>query len=161
MRWLGALLLTGACGSVGLLRVATLKRKITLLEWLCALLRRVQTELAQRSTPLPDILEQTGQPALAALGADLRSGMTASAAARPWLQALAEERGLPQSARTLEELTAVLGRYDSHTQAAACGHALSQLEAQQSALSRELAEKGNLYRTVPLAFGLMAALAVL
>lgn len=161
MRWLGALLLAGGCGSVGLLRVAALKRKIALLEWLCTLLRRVQTELAQRNTPLPDLLEGEGHPALRALGADLRRGMTMSAAARSGLQALSQERGLPESARTLEELASVLGRYDSHTQAAACGHALSQLESQQQALSRELAEKGNLYRTVPLAFGLMAALAVL
>lgn len=156
MRWLGALLLVGACGSVGLKKIGGLRRRIALLDSLCQQLRQLQTELLQRNTPMPDLLEQLGQPQLAA---GMRQGMTAQAAARPLLQKLEGE--LPQSARTLEGLSGILGRYDGETQARACHHALQQLEAQREAFARELAEKGNLYRTVPLAFGLMAALAVL
>jgi hypothetical protein len=110
----------------------------------------------QRNPPLPDLLEQLGQPALAE---NVRRGMTMGQAARPLLQRLEGE--LPKTAQTLEQLCGSLGRYDSGTQAQACAHALQQLQEQRDTLSRELAENGNLYRTVPLAFGLMAALAVL
>ena len=156
MRWLGALLLVGGCGSIGLAKIDGLRRKITLLGGICSKLQQLQTELLQRNAPLPDVLMQMEQ---ANLADDLRRGMTAQQAARPLLQKLKAD--LPHSAHTLEQLSAVLGRYDSATQARACAHALQQLQEQRLALLQELAEKGNLYRTVPLAFGLMAALAVL
>lgn len=156
MRWLGALLLVGACGGIGLAKIGSLRRRIALLDSLCEKLRQLQTELLQRNPPLPDLLEQLGQHKLAA---DVRRGMTMQQAARPLLQRLEGE--LPQTAGTLEQLSCSLGRYDSTTQANACANALHQLQEQRETLSRELAEKGNLYRTVPLAFGLMAALAVL
>ena len=156
MRWLGALLLVGACGGIGLAKTGNLRRRIALLDSLCEKLRQLQTELLQRNPPLPDLLEQLGQPALAE---NVRRGMTMGQAAKPLLQRLEGE--LPKTAQTLEQLCGSLGRYDSSTQAQACAHALQQLQEQRDTLSRELAEKGNLYRTVPLAFGLMAALAVL
>ena len=156
MRWLGALLLVGACGGIGLKINGNFRRRIALLDSLCEKLRQLQTELMQRNSPLPDLLEQLRQPALAE---NVRRGMTMQQAASPLLQKLEGE--LPQTAQTLEALCCSLGRYDSSTQAQACTYALQQLQAQRDALSRELAEKGNLYRTVPLAFGLMAALAVL
>lgn len=156
MRWLGALLLVGACGSMGVAKTGAIRRRIALLDSLCETLRQLQTELLQRNPPLSDLLEQLGQPDLAN---HVRRGMTVEQAARPLLQRLEEE--LPRTAGTLQRLSALLGRYDSATQAQACAHALQQLQEQRENLSRELAEKGNLYRTVPLAFGLMAALAVL
>ena len=156
MRWLGALLLVSACGGIGLAKTGNLRRRIALLDSLCENLRQLQTELLQRNPPLPDLLKQLGQPVLAE---NVRRGMTMGQAARPLLQRLEGE--LPKTAQTLERLCGSLGRYDSSTQAQACAHALQQLQEQRDALSRELAEKGNLYRTVPLAFGLMAALAVL
>jgi stage III sporulation protein AB len=156
VRWLGALLLVGACGGIGLAKTGNLRRRIALLDSLLENLRQLQTELLQRNPPLPDLLEQLEQPALAE---NVRRGMTMGQAAKPLLQRLEGE--LPKTAQTLEQLCCSLGRYDSGTQAQACVHALQQLQEQREALSRELAEKGNLYRTVPLAFGLMAALAVL
>lgn len=156
MRWLGALLLVVACGGMGLAKIGSLRRRIALLDSLCENLRQLQTELLQRNPPLPDLLVQLGQPALAE---NVRRGMTMGQAVKPLLQRLEGE--LPKTARTLEQLCCSLGRYDSSAQAQACTHALLQLQGQREELSRELAEKGNLYRTVPLAFGLMAALAVL
>lgn len=156
MRWLGALLLVGACGGMGLAKIGNLRRRIALLDSLCENLRQLQTELLQRNPPLPDLLVQLGQPTLAE---NVRRGMTMGQAAKPLLERLEGE--LPKTAQTLEQLCCSLGRYDSSTQAQACTHALLQLQGQREELSRELAEKGNLYRTVPLAFGLMAALAVL
>ena len=156
MRWLGALLLVGASASIGWLKTAGLRRKIALLDEICQKVTRLRTELLQRNAPLPDLLEMLGQNAMAE---GLRRGMTAREASYPLLQNL--ERELPQGASVLQRLAELLGRYDSRTQADACAYALEQLQTQKEGLIRELAEKGNLYRTVPLAFGLMAALAVL
>lgn len=158
MRWLGALLMVAACGGMGFAWTGALRRKLALLERLCSLLRRLQTELSQRGTPLPQLAEQLG---LAAPAEQLRSGRTALSVAAPYLERLEKNWDLSETARTLEELARVLGRYDGGTQAAACGHAIGQLEVQRDALARELQEKGKLYHTVPLALGLMAALVVL
>jgi len=160
MKWLGAILLVGGCGSIGWMHTAALSRRIGLLEQICGLVRRIRTELLQRSTPLPELLEQLDLPELHALAFQLRQGMSVRAAAGPLLEHLAQQ-GLPETARTLSRLTALLGVYDSCTQASACDQALQELEEQLHTRREELSEKGKMYRTVPMAFGLMAALAVL
>lgn len=158
MKWLGALLVVSGCGSVGFLWTAELRRQIALLETLCRLIHRIQTELRQRNTPLPEILEEI--PGLDVLAKKLRTGMTVPAAAQPYLLKLAQQ-GLPQTTHSLSQLCEVLGRYDGTTQAAACDQALGQMEVQKADLLRELQEKGKLYHTVPLFFGAIAALAIL
>ena len=118
MRWLGALLLVGACGGIGMAKTGNLRRRIDLLDSLCEKLRQLQTELLQRNPPLPDLLEQLGQPALAE---NVRRGMTMGQAARPLLQRLEGE--LPKTAQTLEQLCGSLGRYDSSASLCPCAAA--------------------------------------
>lgn len=161
MRLLGALLVAGACGCTGFVRTATLARQIDQLDDLCALLRRIRNELCQRNTPLPQLFVQLGDPQLAAIAEQLRRGTPLTEAARPLLEHLEQKRNLPKCANSLKRLAQVLGQYDSATQAAACTQALEELEEQRQTLQKELSEKGTLYRTAPLALGLMAALAVL
>ncbi len=156
MKWLGALLLLGAGGAAGFGRVAAIRREIALLEELAAFLRYLRDELTQRGTPLPDILRSGGDRPhlpLAALEKRLRAGKTASEALRA--QGLPPER---ETTRILEELCMVLGRYDGATQGAACDRAIGRLDTRRGALTRQLEEKGSVYRAVPLALGLMAAL---
>lgn len=161
MRWLGALLVAGACGCTGFVRTAALARQIALLDDLCTLLRRIQNELRQRNTPLPELFVQLGDMRLAGVAELLRQGTPLAEAAQPFIDRLEQKHSMPQSARSLRQLVLVLGRYDSITQAASCRQALDELEEQRQALRQELSEKGTLYRTAPLAFGMMAALAVL
>lgn len=156
MKWLGALLLLGAGAAVGFGKIAELRREAALLEELAAFLRYLRDELLQRGTPLPDILQNGGcwqRLPLAAMEKRLRAGQTAAEALRA--QKLPPER---ETTRILEELCTVLGCYDSATQSAACGRAIERLEARRGALLRQLEEKGSVYRAVPLALGLMAAL---
>lgn len=161
MRWLGAILVAGACGCTGFVRTATLSRQIALLEELCMLLRRARNELCQRNTPLPELFEGLGDLRFFGIAEQLRRGMPLPEAAQPFLVELEHKRGLVQSAHSLKKLAQVLGRYDSITQAEACDWTLTELEEQKQRLQQELREKGTLYRTAPLAFGAMAALAVL
>lgn len=157
MKWLGAVLLVFAGGAAGLGKTAAIRRRITLLEEITALILHIRTELRQRGTPLPDILEghrASGLP-LKTWAKGLRAGQTVLQTAEPWLIRLE-----PDCGRVLSDLCAVLGRYDSETQAEACDHTEQLLEGQAEGLRRQLAEKGRLYHTVPLTLGLMAALAL-
>lgn len=161
MRWLGAILVVGTCGCAGFMRTATLSRQIALLEELCMLLRWARNELCQRNTPLPELFEQLDALRFTGIAEQLRRGMPLTEAAQPFLEELEHKRGLPQCARSLSKLAQILGRYDSFTQAEACEQTLTELGEQKLILQQELREKGALYRTAPLAFGAMAALAVL
>lgn len=157
MKWLGAILLVAAGGAVGVGKTAAIRRHIALLEELTALIANICTELRQRGTPLPDILEKhraSGLP-LEIWAKGLRAGRTVLQTIEPFLLSLE-----PDCGRVLFDLCAVLGRYDSETQARACDHAVQLLEGQTENLRRQLSEKGRLYHTVPLTLGLMAAVAL-
>lgn len=158
MKWLGAVMLVVAGAAAGVGKTASIRRQIELLDDLTALIRHIGTELRQRGTPLPEILEQHGSSRfpLKRLANALREGQTVLQAIEPWLS-----RQEPDTGRTLSGLCTVLGRYDGETQARACDHAVKLLEGQADNLRRQLAEKGRLYHTVPLTFGLMAALVLL
>lgn len=157
MKWLGAALLVLAGGAAGLGKTAAIRRQIVLLEQLITLILHIRTELRQRGTPLPDILEnhRAEKLPLSVWAKELRAGKTVLQTAEPWLTGLESDTG-----RVLFDLCAVLGRYDSETQARACDHAAHLLEGQADGLRRQLSEKGRLYHTVPLTLGLMAALAL-
>lgn len=157
MKWLGAALLVFAGGVAGFGKTAAIRRQIALLEEVITFILHIRTELRQRGTPLPDILET--YPAaclpLAVWTEQLRKGRSVLQAAEPWLNTLDPEAG-----RVLFDLCGTLGRYDGETQALACEHAAGLLTLQTDELRRQLQEKGRLYHTVPLTLGLMAALAL-
>lgn len=165
MRALGALLILFACGGIGLGWTARQKGKIALLEALRSSVEALGTELTQRGTPLPEILEKEARrggrlaACCARLAEALRQGTGMARAAEPFLERL-EELELAQAVLPLAELCQVLGRYDAPTQGAACGRCALRLEALEEEQRRLLQEKGRLYHTVPLALGAMAALVI-
>lgn len=157
MKWLGAALLVLAGGVVGFGKTASIRRQIDLLDEVITLILHIRTELRQRGTPLPDILEsyRAARLPLSVWAAQLRTGRNVLQAAEPWLNTLE-----PATGRVLFDLFGALGRYDSETQAQACDHAARLLSLQADELRSQLQEKGRLYHTVPLTLGLMAALAL-
>lgn len=157
MKWLGAILLVVAGGAVGVGKTSAIRRHINLLEELTALIAHICTELRQRGTPLPEIVEhhRSDKLPLKAWAKGLRAGQTVLQTVEPFLLSLE-----PDCGRVLFDLCTVLGRYDSETQARACDHAVQLLEGQAEGLRRQLSEKGRLYHTVPLTLGLMAAVAL-
>lgn len=159
MKWLGALLVMMTSLWIGLERLAALKKEIRLLERLAALLRFVQRELMQRGTPLPELVysarEQHLLPDRIAhqFAEKLKAGETVAQAAAPYLQSLPAA-----CAGICGSLCAVLGRYDSRTQASACEQAYRELEVLRNRLCKELEEKGKVYGMLPVTLGLMAVL---
>ncbi len=166
MRALGAILLVVACGGVGFGWTLRQKQRIALLEALRAAVQGIGTELTQRGTPLPEILEGEARRSdllaegLSQLAKELRRGKPVVQAAAPLLEALSGRWELPQAAQTMEELCQRLGRYDAPTQGDACVRAAARLEQIGEEQQRVLLEKGRLYHTVPLALGAMAALVI-
>ena len=158
MKAVGAVLLMSACFLFGFGWTGTMRKKIGLLERLCAGIRRTETDLRQQSRPLAEIMEQEG---LTALTKELRAGRLFSQAAQPLLLKLERLFGTGEVAAAVRELAWNLGRYDCATQAEACVRACVRLEACKGQLERELSEKQRLYRTVPLAVGCMVLLVVM
>ncbi len=159
MKWLGAILLTGACGFWGILKTAALRQQIELMDELLRFIRYLRAELAQRASPLTQMLENyppSHALPLDALCRGIRQGKPLAAAAAVWLGTLEDE-----PAGILAELFGQLGRYDGPTQVQACQQALEQLEDCQRSLAAALKEKAPIYRAVPLSFGLIAALVLL
>jgi len=161
MKILGAVLVVLACGGTGFIRTGRLSRQITQLDMLCMQVRFMQTELCQRGTSLPELFRQAEDVHLRQIAAELQNGKLLHEAAHSFLQHIERNHRLPQGAKSMERLFLVLGRYDSITQGVACSRTLEELEMQKATIQQELSEKGRLYRTVPMAFGLMVALAVM
>ena len=159
MKWLGALLVMTASLSVSLKRIGALRKEIRLLERLIGLLRFVQRELIQRGTPLPELVRNAQAQDLLPdklaypLVEKLKAGETVAQAVTPYLQSLPDT-----CAGILESLCAVLGRYDSRTQACACEQALSELDLLRRQLDKKVEEKGKVYGMLPVTLGLMAVL---
>ena len=159
------MLIVLACAAAGWEAAARLRRQISLLDELCGLLAGMERELAQRGTPLPQLLLDCGKQLrhsgeLHRIADALRAGNTADRAAEVALQRLSSGMALPQAADTLRRLCRVLGRYDGTTQAEACSEAAAQLMLQQEALQHTLDERGRLYRVLPPALGAIAALVI-
>ncbi len=159
MRWIGALILVGAGGMAGLVKVRTIRQQIDLMDELVAWIVYLKNELTQRGTPLPELLmhykPNTVLP-LKELSAFAKQGKALDKAAECWLYILDI-----QTVAVIRDFLGVLGRYDSHTQRQACDLAQSRLEQHRNTLQLQLKQNGSMYRAVPLALGMMAALVLL
>lgn len=155
MKIAGAAMLLGACILFGFGWTGTMRKRITLLENLCGVIRRMETDLRQQNKPLAEIMEQEG---FASLAKELRAGKLFSQAAEPLVKRLEHLFGTGETVTAVAELAWNLGRYDCTTQVEACKRACFRLEACKKQLEQELAEKQRLYRTVPVALGGMVLL---
>ena len=148
-------MLLDACILFGFGWTGTMRKRITLLERLCASIRRMETDLRQQNKPLAEIMEQEG---FASLAKDLRAGKLFLQAAEPQIERLKYLFGTGEAVAAVKELAWNLGRYDCTTQAGACQRTCARLEACKEQLEQELSEKQRLYHTVPFALGCMILL---
>ncbi len=159
MKWLGALLLIGAGAAVGLSKITTLKKQIKLMDELCVFVRYLQIELYQRARPLPVLLRTYERDCWLPIEGLCKAAEQGRALTGVVSQSLSLCGNT--TAQVMTELFDILGKYDSETQAQACGRALLFLEKEKQNEEKQLKEKASLYRTVPLTLGIMAALILL
>ena len=167
VRAAGLLLL--ACGPAlaGLLAAARLARRPRVLRELAAALEQMEREVAFRLTPLPELFarlaEEHGGPVGAAFSACGRQmeELDSRSVGEIWRRGLESARldldG--RSARTLEELGDVLGRYDVEGLRAALARAAEELAAAAERAEAEREQKGRMTQVLGLTAG--AALFIL
>lgn len=167
MRLTGALLLLAAGWEAGTALTGALRRKCAVLRELAALLSRMAEEIGQRETPLPQVFAREAErtPLLAAplrvAAKKTAAGLPAGQALQTLCETLSLREGLPQAARAVAELSALLGAYDAETQARACRSAEGVLRTLEQEQERLLAEKGRLYRALAFSAGAILALLAL
>jgi len=158
IRLIGAVLLAGGSSALGFGAVRHLEGRVRDLRELVAGLEVMERELGWRMASLPELLERAalgcGERAarffhLCAQGASHLNGRTFR---QVWLQA----SGLvlePVDRLLLEQLGAVLGRYDAVSQRQALTAAVGRLEEQRLQAQRERQRLGRVYGTLGVAAG--------
>ena len=161
IRLIGAVLLAGGSSALGFGAVRHLEGRVRDLRELVAGLEVMERELGWRMASLPELLERAalgcGERAarffhLCAQGASHLNGRTLR---QVWLQA-EEASGLvlePVDRLLLEQLGAVLGRYDAVSQRQALTAAVGRLEEQRLQAQRERQRLGRVYGTLGVAAG--------
>lgn len=137
LKIIGALMITAATTSVGVISVKYLKRRVRSLRTLIGALDIMRSEICTRLTPMPELLEilavQAGEPANIFFTNCLmkQRAMRGRPFAEIWRSALASTKELELKEPELEplsELGSALGRYDTDRQGEAILAARKRLE---------------------------------
>ena len=171
LKLLGAILIIGSCGALGLSARQDLRTRIAAIDGCLKALERMESEIAYRLTPSGELIgllakEGDGQiaPVFQSM-ADQLSRNDGLSLAYKWSRALRETGptcGLKsEEIGVLCDASAFLGRYDSEQQLQSLRLTRSRLDAVRGEAAEDLKNKGNLYRTCGLAFGLLAVIVLL
>lgn len=171
LKLMGAVLIFGACASLGLSARQGLRQRVSSADAMLLALALIEGEIASRRTPVPEIVGQLSESDNAAIrtvfGALYRRLLMADGLSLGyhWRAALRETRdevGLDRDAcDILCEAAAWLGRYDAGEQIAGLRQIARRLRAARDAAAGELQNKGNLYRTCGVALGLLVVLVLI
>lgn len=148
LKIIGALMVTTATTSLGVISVKHLKRRVRSLRTLIGALDIMRSEICTRLTPMPELLEllavQTGEPANIFFTNCLmkQRSMRGRPFVELWRSALASTKELDLKETELEplwELGSALGRYDTDRQGEAIMAARKRLEGflQKAELERD------------------------
>jgi stage III sporulation protein AB len=152
LKIIGALMITTATTSLGVLSVKQLKRRVRSLRTLIGALDIMRSEICTRLTPMPELLEllavQTGEPANIFFTNCLmkQRSMRGRPFAELWRSALDSTKELDLKETELEplrELGSALGRYDTDRQGEAIMVARKRLEGflQKAEIERDRESK--------------------
>ncbi len=167
---LGALLVTAATTTLGLLSAGKLKSRAKSLSGFVFALGLMKTEICNRLTPLPELLEllarQTEEP-VNVFFTDCLLRLRSSRGkpfAEVWRAALRNCRELELNEgelETLTELGSALGRYDTERQGEAISSARKRLETQLQKAESEREKESKTRTMLGLAAGLAIAIILL
>ena len=166
LKWIGAVLVIGGCGTFGFSLAAAHKREESILRALAAALDYMQCELLYRLTPLPELCRQAADQSggivagtLAALSRELEKQISPDVPAC-MAAALNGQKELPDRAKkAFETLGACLGRFDVDGQIRGLEAVRDLCRRELDGLSRNRENRLRSYQTLGLCAG--AALAIL
>ena len=148
----GLLALSGAL--LGYEKKTELRKQQSCLEQLCAGLGRMESELAELQTPMPQLLAHLEDCKFFLL---VSAGFGGEPLERLWQRAAECQPIPPKDRETLGRLGGVVGRYDAVRQTAEIALARKNLEESAAALERELRERGKHFAGLGAALGAMLA----
>ena len=169
LRLLGAVLLTGGAGALGVGAAARLNHRVRTLRLLTEALERMERELSFRLTSIPELFALLADhlpPPVGTFFSYCRDSLSRLGEARLedlWRSALmASDLDLAEEERQiLETLGGILGRYDGEGQTQALALARAQLEHCLEAAMGERARMGKVYGALGLAAGAFLVIVLL
>lgn len=170
IRVLGAVLLIAGAAGCGIKGVVKLRGRARTLSALASSLDIVQSEICDRLTPMPELLElierEAAYPACVFYG-NVRKhlgDLGETAFSEIWRDAIQSTPELlleAQDALVLAELGMSLGKYNAEEQANALAYAKRRLEAQAAAAAAERDRDSKLHAVVGVAAGVFAVMVLI
>lgn len=169
LRFLGAVLLTGGAGMLGLGAATRLSRRVRTLHLLTEALDRMERELSFRLTSVPELFALLADyiaPPVGTFFACCRDNLSRLGEERLedlWRDALAasDMELTEEEQQILETLGGILGRYDGEGQSRTLALARTQLERCMEAATVERDRMGKVYSVLGLAAGALLVIALL
>ena len=166
LKLLGAVLVLIGGSSMGLCAARELRQRSRTLEQFLAALDQIQAELSFRLTPMPELLQQLGQASeepLKTFFQTCEGGLSALGEVSfsvVWNRALREEALalLPEDRLSLEQLGAVLGRYDAEGQRTTLESVRVRLSQCLEDARGKQKKMGRVYRTLGVSAGVLCVL---
>lgn len=171
LKLLGAILIIGSSGALGLSAQQGLRARIAALDGFLKALECIESEIAYRLTPCGELIAQLaaeGNPHTAPVFRALAGWLSRNdglSLAYKWRRAF-QEQG-PACGLRAEEIgilcdaASFLGRYDSEQQRRALRLLSARLSGVRDEAAEDLKNKGSLYRTCGLTLGVLAVIVLL
>lgn len=171
LKLLGAILIIGGCGALGLSARQELRRRITAVDGCIKALGRMESEISCCQTPSDELISLLAREGDAAIVPVFRrmeeqlgrnDGLSLGYKWRRALQEAGPGCGLrEEELGVLCDASSFLGRYDSEQQLRGLRAAVSRLEGIRGEAAEDLRNRGNLYRTCGLTLGVLAVILLL
>ena len=165
LRFVGAVLITGACTLGGFRAAEELSHRARLLEEFALAVQILERELSLFRSPLPLLLSRMAQGRCKQVAsffnnccAGIEKGMTFTDV---WEEQLKEIPLAERESGLLQGLAHVLGRYDDRGQVQAAARIRAELEACAARQRQESRTKGRMYRALGATAGGFLVLALL
>lgn len=171
LKLLGAILIIGSCGALGLSARQSLRERILAVDGFLKALERIESEIAYRLTPSPELIALLAResddriaPVFRSMERKLGQNDGLSLAYK-WCRALRDDA--PGCGLRAEEIgilcdaSSFLGRYDSEQQLRSLQLTRKRLTQVRDEAAEDLKNKGNLYRTCGLTLGVLTVIVLL
>ena len=171
LKLLGAILIIGSSGALGLAAQQGLRARIAAIDGFLKALERIESEIVYRLTPCGELialLAREGGPHAAPVFPDITERLARNdglSLAYKWGRAFRETG--PACGLQSEEISILcdaasfLGRYDSEQQQRSLRLTAARLSSVRDEAAEDLKNKGSLYRTCGLTLGVLAVIVLL
>jgi len=166
----GAILIIGATAALGFSSVWRMGARVRVLNGLIAALETMKSEICDRMTPIPELMNQLireSDPPLDRLFHRVAGGLTTIGIRSfyfIWKSAVEESEELTltkEERQTLIDLGRSLGRYDAEEQRDAFRYTLRRLESHLRKAEQERREQGRVHAVLGIAAGVFVVMILL